>query len=294
MGAVATHSAKTAGSMPAVAARSSSPTGDARAVAQTAVGTAALGPQPNRSTSVAYTSISTPTPMSDATAPPTIPAARPVSAASGPPVEPGGPAVSVAVPVTSHEPNVIQSVANSSFTHSAGTRPASRNVPSARPATAPAHDQASNRRLTGIPRITMNSRAEVMPTDWMARPKSRAIAGERPKPSTSAGKAIVPPPIGVEPATSDPPIMTSAIGQCARASSALPGRATSTSQTTRHRAMYACHPRARARVLAMRKRAVRASSSGRASGHSVTAPKAAHNPAPAGRDDWVSGSPLLD
>jgi hypothetical protein len=63
----------------------------------------------------------------------------------------------------------------------------------------------------------MKSSADVMPIAWMARPKSRAIAGDSPKPRTSAGNAIVPPPIGVEPATSDPAIITSAIGQCARA-----------------------------------------------------------------------------
>ncbi len=78
-----------------------------------------------------------------------------------------------------------------------------------------------------------------MPSACIARPKLRPRFGGWWNTSTRKGNATVPPPIGVEPATTEPKIITNAIGQCALTCSQYPKPNARISQATYRAATYA-------------------------------------------------------
>src|ERR1700733_4682276 len=85
--------------------------------------------------------------------------------------------------------------------------------------------------------------AEVMPRAWITKAKFLALSGATPRARTRTGNEMAPPPIGVEPATSDPTIMTRAIRHCRRTAGKRPKPKTKTAHTTRNAQTYAYHHR---------------------------------------------------
>src|SRR5437764_7174922 len=81
--------------------------------------------------------------------------------------------------------------------------------------------------------------AEVIPSAWIASAKSRAPSGGMPTQSTRKGKETAPPPIGVDPATSDPSTITSATCHWRITSGSIPTTNISTAQIMRNTVTYA-------------------------------------------------------